>query len=113
MSNRRRAERRRLRRVIRPFAVVFETDAIEGKGQIRCLSMVGMLVSCEDLPDRDAFVRVEFEDLEGKSLDLCGTVVSLRSRAGQLSEGEQGFFVRIEGDVDTYLEFYHQVLTAG
>ena len=113
MDNRRRADRRRLRRVMRPITVAFETDDIDGKGQIRCLSMVGMLVSCRDLPECDDFVRVEFDDLTGQRVELCGTVVSLRARDGQLSKGETGFFMRVDADIDAYLSFYHQVLTSG
>ncbi len=98
---------------MRPISVAYETDDFDGKGQIRCLSMVGMLVSCEQLPELDAFARVEFEDLEGRPMELCGTVVSLRAREGQLSKGETGFFMRVDADIDVYLAFYHQVLTSG
>lgn len=97
---------------MRPIPVAFETHDIDAKGQIRCLSMVGMVVSCEEIPEVDDFVRVEFQDLEGRQVELCGTVVSLRARDGQLAEGERGFFMRVDADIDSYLDFYHQVLTA-
>ena len=99
---------------MRPISVAYETEGLEGKGQIRCLSMVGMLISCGgDLPAVEEFVRVEFESLDDQQIELCGNVVSLRAREGQLSKGERGFFVRVDSDIDTYLEFYHQILTAG
>lgn len=98
---------------MRPIPVAYETDAIDAKGQIRCLSMVGMLVSCEELPACEDFVRVEFTDLEDQRVELCGTVVSLRAREGQLSKGETGFFMRVDADIDAYLQFYHQILTSG
>ncbi len=111
-DERRRAERRRLRRVIKPVSLTFETDSVEGKGQVRSLSMVGMLVLCDSLPSRDEFVRIVFTDLEGSEVELCGTVVSTRARHGQLSEDESGFFIRIDEDIETYLHFYEQILTA-
>ena len=98
---------------MRPIPVAYETDGLEGKGQIRCLSMVGMLISCGDLPAIEDFVRVEFQSLDDRQIELCGNVVSLRAREGQLSKGERGFFMRVDADIDTYLEFYHQILTAG
>lgn len=97
---------------MRPIPVAYETDDVEGKGQIRCLSMVGMLISCEDLPAVEDFVRAEFQSLDDQRIELCGNVVSLRPREGQLSKGERGFFMRVDSDIDTYLEFYHEILTA-
>lgn len=98
---------------MRPISVAYETDGLEGKGQIRCLSMVGMLIACKDLPAIEDFVRVEFQSLDDRQIELCGNVVSLRAREGQLSKGERGFFMRVDADIDAYLEFYHQILTAG
>ena len=95
------------------MALVFETDSIEGKGQIRSLSMVGMLISCGTLPETDEFVRIVFDDLEGCEIELCGTVASTAARHGQLGEDESGFFMRIDADIDAYLHFYEQLLTAG
>ena len=97
---------------MRPIPAAYETDDIQGKGQIRCLSMVGMLISCTDLPAIEDFVRLEFQSLDDQRIELCGNVVSLRPREGQLSKGESGFFMRVDADIDTYLEFYHQILTA-
>jgi hypothetical protein len=113
MENRRRADRRRLRRVMRPIPAAYETDDIKATGQIRCLSMVGLVISCEDLPAVGDLVRVELQSLDDQRIELCGNVVSLRSREGQLSQGERGFFMRVDAGIDTYLDFYHQVLTAG
>ena len=111
-DDRRRRERKRLRRVIKPVPLTFETDRVEGKGQVRCLSMVGMLVSCDSVPKTGDLVRILFDDLEGSEVELCGTVMSTRARQGQLGKDEVGFFMRVDADIDAYLEFYEQILTA-
>ena len=112
-DERRRSDRKRLRRVIKPVALSFESDSAEGKGQVRSLSMMGMLVSCDSPPEVDEMVRIVFSDLEGCELELCGTVVSTRARYGQLGKHEAGFFMRVDADIDTFLAFYEQVLTGG
>ena len=112
-DDRRRRERKQLRRVIKPLPLTFETDSVEGKGQVRSVSMAGMLVSCSSLPKNGELARIMFDDLEGSEVELCGTVMSTRPRQGQLARDELGFFMRIDADIDVYLEFYEQILTAG
>ena len=97
---------------MRPIPAAYETDDIQGKGQIRCLSMGGLLISCKDLPAIEDFVRLDFQNLDDQRIELCVNVVSLRPREGQLSKGESGFVMRVDAGMDTYLEFYHQILTA-
>ncbi len=112
MVERRKAGRRSLRRLLGPIPVSYETESAEGKGRIKRLSMRGLVLSCECPPEQGEMVCVFLEDTRGERLEICGTILSVRPVTSREGQAEHEFFVRVDADIDAYLEFYEQSLLA-
>ena len=108
MSERRGAERRKLRRYLAAIDCAFEAAAVVGHGQIVNISQQGVFVRSDRLPESNAQIALEI-DPEGAGIRASGTV---RWTTDQLPPGAvhpRGFGVLVD-PTEEFLTLYEHIL---
>ena len=97
--------RRKHKRIAKRLSVLIESNGTYTRGHIKNLSKTGLFLRSTVLPESGSIVRLKFETLEGKKIEVEGRV--RWTTAGlPTDEARSGFGVLLENPGEDFRAFF-------
>jgi hypothetical protein len=103
-------DKRYLNRTVTRIPATFASGTTHGNGYIKNLSLEGLFLRTEALPQTGDLVDVIFFIPDGNKIEVSGTVVWTTAELGPAYGAKPGFGIQIDEPSQDYLGFYEELL---
>ncbi len=97
--------RRKHKRIAKRLSVLIETGGTYTQGHIKNLSKTGLFLRSTVLPEPGSIVRIKFEPLEGKKIEVEGRVCWTTAGLPK-DKAKSGFGVLLENPGEDFRAFF-------
>jgi Tfp pilus assembly protein PilZ len=104
------ADRRYLNRTVTRIPAMFASSTTHGNGHIKNLSLEGLFLRTENLPQTGDVVDVILFIPDGNKIEVTGTVRWTTAELGPAYGAKPGFGIQIHEQSQDYLGLYEELL---